>query len=110
MAERKHDQEIAESISQLEKLRDHVPPMDQPRFDEAWQDMRATVQGYMRQLMRADFGDLESARPWYEGLAEAVIAREAQVPPSDAEELIASLNRITERVRQLPDPERESHP
>jgi len=105
MAERDFDDRVKSNLDELEKLREHVPAVDQARFDAAWQEMYSAVRDYLDTLGRADLGHLEAARPWYEGLAEAVFLQGSEKGPQSSDEIISVLEGIAERVRKLPDPE-----
>lgn len=99
------DRKIKENLDSLKVVREQVSPMDQARFDEAWDEMYSVVKTYLQKLGAADLGHIDAARPWYENLAEAVILHESNQPLQSGEDFIYAMERISESVRNLPDPE-----
>lgn len=98
------DNQINDRLDRFAQLRSQLEPIDQPRFDDALHEMSSLLRDYLKKLAMCDLGDHEQARLWYDQITEAVFEREAENPPQSAEDLIHVMNRISERVRQFPDP------
>lgn len=95
---------VEKQLSHLEQLKEQVSAVDQAYFDEAWDTMYETIKEYLGKLARARFDHLEAARPWYEDLAEAIFLPTGGNPPQSGEEMINFFEKVTERVRNLPNP------
>ena len=107
-AQRTAEQLLAQKDELLQQgnanaFRETLPPADQPRFDEAEEDMRQAVTDYVNRLQRAQFATIEAKRPWYEQIAHE-FARSGLGEAQSGEDVIVAMRRISENIRDLPDP------
>lgn len=103
-------QQLMEDGTGRDRIRETLPEADQPRFDEAWEQLEAAVKEHAQRISQLAQQNSEAATETLQALANTLAGTNERFDSSNSGDVIATLNQLTERVRALPEPQSNRFP